>query len=617
MNRLMLMAFAAATLSACALHEIPSYEEATNHYRSSERYDRIAVKVFADQESQFTDEGLADLANMVADELVSYLGDKGMYSSVAIGSSTDIATARIVVTVIRDQVPAAYRHPAGATYRLAVSLVDPYGNLVDKTTLYHRSGDSPATSVAQQLAMLVADDMLLMWHPAASVVSEKTTPRLEPARYTLLANSFDPHATMPVISWEPFPSERLITGADFSAEDITDVSYELRLHGPGPTFFPDTYSTFDGDGVAISITAVRASAGIFQVAGITEPQYAVPITFPSCEYVLWSVRAHFRLHGHPRVTEWAGNYSTKSPIGGLSIPPPYYFRRLDYSEGILEHQIGGGTLVAIEPPAPLKCKELGIGWIIPEPRATLPSQMQLGALKPGHSIAAITTMNDICTAGKCEVRASAQEASEKLAGCLDREFNRRSFDVPVHDMLKILSELPAPPNPNAQAIDGTTLLMYLRLPENRDYLDSRGIRYVVSTDMSLFKEGGSWVGGINVPDLDEIILEENYQSMLPIGGFVKETHYVSSLDSDVIDISKGEVVGTIASTAEGDQGAFVPVVVIIPVAYIPYGSRARIEAKACDQMARRLSITLRGAVSGWPEGYFKHVYSPLWKPVQR
>ncbi len=37
------------------------------------------------------------------------------------------------------------------------------------------------------------------------------------------------------------------------------------------------------------------------------------------------------------------------------------------------------------------------------------------------------------------------------------------------------------------------------------------------------------------------------------------------------------------------------------------------EAKACDSMARRLSFTLRGAVSGWPEGYFQNVYAPLWK----
>ena len=600
-------------LEASAAPKIPPYEGATQHYRSSERFDHVAVDVLADQSSALQNEGLTDLADSLTDELIVYLGNKGIFANATIGFSADDAAAQLAVRVFRDHVRAAARHTASATYRLEARLVDPGGNLLDETTLYHRSGDSSATATAQQLAMLVADDMLLMWHPAASVVGEEW-PRPKPAPFTLLANDFDTGAKEPLLSWESFPSERLLAGADFSAEDITDVSYELRVHRPGPSIQPKIYYTDDGEGVPVPTSAVRARSGIFQVRELAEPQYAVSFSFPSCEFVSWSVRANFRLHGHPRVTEWAGNYSTVfKQRGRLPIPPPYFFRREDYSPGILEHQIGGGTLVAIEPPASIRCKELGFGWIIPQKQAKTKSQLRLEPLEPDESIAAIAMINDVCTAGDCEIRASEQEASEKLAECLTKEFKRRSFDTQVHDMSKILSELPTPPDPDSNLADSTALLTHLRLPENRDYLGSRGIRYIIGADMSLHQDAGSWELEFNQPDFDEIILEENYESTLPVGAIGKETQYISSMDSNVIDISNGEIVGTIISSAEGSKGAFVPVIVIVPVAYIPYGSRAKIEAKACDQMARRLSVTLRGAISGWPNEYFKDVYEPLWK----
>ena len=72
------------------------------------------------------------------------------------------------------------------------------------------------------------------------------------------------------------------------------------------------------------------------------------------------------------------------------------------------------------------------------------------------------------------------------------------------------------------------------------------------------------------------------------------------------------MVGTIGSSAVGSEGQIVPFLLIIPLGSIDFGSRAKIDAKACDAMARRLSFTLRGGASGWPKEYFKDVYAPLW-----
>jgi len=590
----------------CANHpttppKIPPYEVETRHYRSTERFDHVTVEVRADQRANSWVAGFIELPNAVAKELAVYLSRKDIRVS---DHGDDAGAARLVVVGSgRDE------------YRLAVRLTDPDGALVYETTLYHDGGYSSAIAIAQQLAMLVADDMLLMWHPAVSAVGRDWA-KPKPAPFTLLADPMQAQSPEGVsrVSWESFPSERLLRGADFSANDITDVSYELRFHKVYRPANP----------------VIRWSPeGIYRVTGLTESEHTLPFLLPTCESASWSVRAHFRLHGRPRVTEWAGNYSTTfNPVGNKwPTIPPYLYRRgedpwnwnLMYRVGELEHQIGGGTLVDIEPPPPLKCRHLDRGmFTLEKERAEADFESRVTPLAAGQSIAAIATFNDVCADKDCDVRSGTHEASEKLAECLENEFERRSFKASVHDLSKILSELPTPPDPDSESMDSAALLTLLRLPENKDYLSARGISYIVSTDMSLLTGPKSRDVESNVPHIDvDAVLDEDWESVMegtiPLSVVSTNTRFVSSMKSAVIDTSNGEVVGTITSGAEGSKGSIVPIIVIIPIAYIPYGSRVRIEAKACDSMARRLSFMLRGGVStGWPEEYFQDAYEPMW-----
>jgi hypothetical protein len=276
---------------------------------------------------------------------------------------------------------------------------------------------------------------------------------------------------------------------------------------------------------------------------------------------------------------------------------------------MLEHQIGGGTLVATKPPAPLHCKELGFGWIMSKPLAKTDTQVRLDPLRADQSIGAMVTISDLCTDEGCETLESAHEASEKLTACLQSEFGRRKLDLGVHDMAQTLSSLPVPSGQGSRSSSHAALLAQLRMPVNRDHLASLGVRYVISTDMLLQKGTTARVLEHNQLDIDEIF-EGNIESIIPLSTFTTTTRYVSSLSSSIIDVTNGEVVGTIMAEAEGSTGAIVPVIVIIPVAYVPYGSRARIQSNACSSMARRLTFTLRGGVSGWPEEYFQDVYAP-------
>jgi hypothetical protein len=589
-------------LAGCANHPttpppIPRYADSTEHYRSSERFEHVAIEVVAGQgEAQAW---VARLPEVVADELAVYLDGKGIRTSTVSNQGDANGAARLVVAISGQEV-----------YKLAVRLMGPDGAVVDETTLNHHSGHSDIFAIAQQLATVIADDMLLMWHPAvAAVGGDWHMPK--PAPFTLLASPIGTQSEEGIsrVSWEPFPSERLLKGAEFSAEDIADVSYELRFSqverpkNPMHRWVPQ---------------------GIYRVPGLTETEHTLPFLLPSCESGSWSVRAHFRLLGHPRVTEWAGSYSTKfNPISvKWPVIPPYLYRRGDnpidwnlmYRLGPLEHQTGGGTLIKIQPPPPLKCRHLDRGMFsLEEERAKHDFQERIELLAEGEAIGAIATVEDICTGKACEARAGAEEASQKLAGCLEDEFRRRSFDVPVHDLSKVLSELPTPPDLGLASINSTTLMKSLRLPENKEYLDALGLTYVVSTDMTLHADGGSWNVAMNTPDIDEIIMDEDFKSLAPIGMVGKQTLYVSSMDSSIIDVVDGEVIGTIASGAKGSKGVIVPVIAFVPVAVFPWGSRARVETKACDSMARRLSFVLRGGVStDWPDKHFQDEYSPIW-----
>jgi len=101
----------------------------------------------------------------------------------------------------------------------------------------------------------------------------------------------------PVFSWEPFPRP-FDTFAPQDAAPV-DVSYELRLY----------------EGAITGLDAVAPARVVHTVRGIRENRLAWPHTLQPCHWYFWTVRARFTLNGTPRVTEWAGAYS--SPGGDL------------------------------------------------------------------------------------------------------------------------------------------------------------------------------------------------------------------------------------------------------------------------------------------------------------
>ena len=84
------------------------------------------------------------------------------------------------------------------------------------------------------------------------------------------------------------------------------------------------------------------------------------------------------------------------------------------------------------------------------------------------------------------------------------------------------------------------------------------------------------------------------------------------MDSQLFDILNSQVAASIASSAKGAKGLVVPMILFVPVAAIPYGSKKGIENRACDRLARRLTLGLKGGVSGWPDGFFVDPLEASW-----
>ena len=559
MNKLTAMIVAVALLSGCASQE--SYEEDTRHYRSSERFGHVLIDVNFDIDLAMVPAEIGDLPGMVEAELVTYLRKQGLDARV-VGHAGDNANyARL---------DANLQYGDHRYYNIAARLTDVDGAVIDEIWLYHNPGKSNLRATAQQLAEVIADDMLLMWHPATSVIGEKW-PSVGAARYALLpfATEIDAEKQTSRFTWESFPSERMLQGASFSADKIENVVYEFRL--------------IQGQ-MGSQVSDRRPGPEVmYRSVGLTTPEHTLPFTLPSCERLYWSVRARFDLHGVPRVTEWSDNT--------WSIAE----RRRHYSQRrVLIHQTGGrngGVSVNRVVPASVDCKfwdEL--------PREVL-SRLNLDPLQAGQSIGAIALVSELCGEDGCESRTSTQEASEEMTACLAEEFEDSDLNVPVQDIARLMADLPIPPDTDIQLTDSAVLLTYLRLQENKDYLDSRGIRYVVTADMSIEKTGS-----------------DMYRDTAGIVTVVAPaTQYIATVDSIVFDVLKGKVSATIGSTVKGSKGAVVPIFVIVPVGYIPYGSVDKIQNRACGAMARRLSFALRGGVSGWPEGFFEDVYAPRWE----
>jgi len=541
-------------LGGCA--SMDQYIAATEYYRTSERFDRIEIDVRASEGFAKGPESYRDLHSRVEADLKYYLDHLGINSSTPDSLSENSGQVRLEVTI---NVRNAFNY-----FEAIARLVGKNGMVLRERTLGFRRGAGLPPAISQQVAESIADYMLLMWHPSMAVMGDKL--QSGPAYFSLLPFAIEVDASkhQSRFTWESFPSERIMQGADFTVNDISDVSYEIRLR-------PYPFNDF-----------VRNTKPVYRVSGLTTPEHTLPFSLPTCERARWSVRAHFKLYGNPRVTQWSDTLSG-TLSGGLTASG-YFHQAGNRYAGVQTYDDVSGQF---------KCNLSD-----KEPKDVLP-HLELDELQTGQSIAAVALISDFCDEDGCEARMTTQEASENMAGCLADEFRNRGMNTKVHDMAKLLGELPAPPALGVEPKDSEDMFSHFRRPENRNYLDSQGIRYVVMARLSM-KTTGS---------------EKNVNTGEAIGLVVAstETHYSSSMDSRVFDIKKGKVVATLNNWAEGETGVAVPMHLFIPLAVIPHGSKSRIENRACDAMARQLVFALKGGVAGWPVEFFKYAINPQWE----
>ena len=166
----------------------------------------------------------------------------------------------------------------------------------------------------EENAQLIIDEMLLLWHPPATYIEQRSpVPRfaLEPIFYKVSKEDFIAmmtsnveHINMghqkwyqltsltPIFSWEAFPRQWDIP-AGMSANDFKEVRYQFRL------------------GLAPSLnTDYLAKQNAYEkTLELKEPKYIVQQKLPFCRQLMWTVRALFNLNGVPRQTEWSGAYS--------------------------------------------------------------------------------------------------------------------------------------------------------------------------------------------------------------------------------------------------------------------------------------------------------------------
>jgi hypothetical protein len=534
------------------------YFEATQHYRTIERFDQVAISVTTDLNITPEHEAFSSLADNVADDIQFYLEQRGITVTRADAVSDGLPRLDVIIR-------SRFKRFSN-NYEIATKLVSSDGTVVDETILHHVAGSSSPTATSQQLAEIIADDVLLMWHPAKDVLNGKP-PKGESAN-ALMGLKVSVDKGQSLFTWEEFPSERLLVGADFSADEVSDVSYELRIR-------PYWFRFVQG--------RTRGAFGVHKVQALLKAEHTFAFSLPSCEEAVWSVRAHFMLRGAPRMTEWSRYRS-----GGRK-----FVARRTRTTTVLFHQIGtmSGYPINQHATESFSCHKTDR-----QPLELLP-HLDIDALQPGQSIAAMALVSQSCDWEGCEEHMTTSKASKIMAECLADEFKKRDLNVSVLDMAGLLRELPTPPSSDVTPDDSDDVYSYLRTPENRDYLTARSIRYAVTADMTMNMTGKGNVGdSIGVASVA-----------------VPETHYEARVDSQLFDVLNTEVVASIGSSAEGAKGLMVPMILFVPVAAIPYGSKKKIESRACDAMARRLALGLKGGVSGWPEGFFVNPLEALWE----
>lgn len=130
-------------------------------------------------------------------------------------------------------------------------------------------------------------------------------------RFTLLDDQ------LPTFRWEEFPRPVDLAGQKMNGGQFTDVRYELAVYQAVIKRMGDR--NYYGAGTLL-----------YRRRALPEPQHHMEEPLQPCGRYAWTVRAHFKLDGQPRVTEWTGFYG----LGAMSHPPWHYRRSIQPFDNI-------------------------------------------------------------------------------------------------------------------------------------------------------------------------------------------------------------------------------------------------------------------------------------------
>lgn len=190
----------------------------------------------------------------------------------------------------------------GAAY-FAATVTYSAGDTVRSMTVNSVQGPGELSSIQsafRQLARNAVDSALLLWHPSEPALDvESPWGSFIASNHTLLPTSpIGGQNAVPfdgplALTWESFPSKRMLTGSGISPEQISNVSYELYV-APMPYNSGGMYELREFEGPIV----------------LKDASFDLGDTIPWCGRVTWTVRARFMLDDHPRVTDWTALSST-------------------------------------------------------------------------------------------------------------------------------------------------------------------------------------------------------------------------------------------------------------------------------------------------------------------
>jgi hypothetical protein len=117
----------------------------------------------------------------------------------------------------------------------------------------------------------------------------------------------------PTFRWESFPRPFESKEIGDKAPHFSDVTYDIAIYSISKNKIPVSF------GIRCALSKgwdcpqqplYTVGPQIYLRTGLTLPQHRMETPLQACERYAWTVRAHFRLDGHPRVTEWSGRYVT-------------------------------------------------------------------------------------------------------------------------------------------------------------------------------------------------------------------------------------------------------------------------------------------------------------------